>query len=427
MKWTRRALRSVAAAGLRGLALASTLCFSASAGVAAQQAALVRGRVLDAETREAIIAASVTIVDGSGTVITAAMTGADGRFVLAVLDSGTFRLRTERLGYTTEERGPLTLSVGDTLTVDVTMTPEPLLLDQILVSVRRAGRTLRAGEELLYGRLLDDSTHDPIPGGTLRLLTTAGQVAASTISSDEGLFWLVSPRPGSYRLQGERIGYKTAEGPELKLMLGDSIGLDFYLSMQAVLLNPITVTASARPWGNRAVVKGMEDFFDRYQMFGRGYGSFMTRDSIAEWEKRSATVGDMLLATMPAVRGVVPVSGLSPGGGADASGSFLGGAVILRGGRFFGGKLQTHCIPTYYLNDVAVPYEVVSEYRPGDLEGVELYVSPNVPGQFNAGFPCGVVVYWARRSPGTRSFAGPTFRTGALVGMLVALTFLLIR
>lgn len=376
---------------------------------------MVRGHVIEAGSGEPIATATVTIVDGSGTAVAASVTDAGGGFLLAVLGSGTYRLKAERLGYTTAERGPLMLSVGDTVDVDVSMIVAPLLLDQILVSVRRAGRKLHAGEQLLYGRLVDDSTHAAISGGTLRLLTRAGQVAASTLSNDDGLFWLVSPKPGSYRLQGERIGYKTAESQELKLMLGDSIGVDFYLSMQAVLLDPITVTASARTWANRADVTGMDEFFTRYQMFGPGgYGEFMTRDSIAVWEKMTPSIGDMLLANMPEVRNVTP-----------------SGEVVVRDGRFSGGVLHQWCIPRYYVDGVPAEYGGVSNLMPGDLEGVELYASPNIPAQFNQPQldgrpPCGVVLLWTRRSPEEHP-AHRSFITGALAGVLLALTLFILR
>jgi len=417
---------------IRIRALAPSLLFTLLAAapcVSAQQASLVRGRVLDVDSRQPISAATVTIVDSSGTAISASMTDEAGSFLLAVLDAGTYRLRAERIGYRSAEQGPLELSVGDTVDVAIGMSPQPLLLDSILVSVRRAGRQVRPVEQLLYGRLLDDSTHDPIAGGTVRLLTSSGSVATSAISSDDGLFWIVSPRPGTYRLEGERIGYETAESPELKLMPGDSIGVDFYLSTQAVLLSPLVVTASRRPWGDRADLRSMESFFTRFSRYApSGYGEFMTRDSIAEWENRAGSVGTMLLASMPEVLQVVPNSGLIPGGGADPSGSFLGGAVVLRNGRFRnGGALQDHCIPQYYLDGVPVPYTVVSAMMPADLEGVELYMSPNIPSRFLTGWPCGVVAYWSRRSPDGHHSGGPTFITGAIVGVLVAIGALLIR
>lgn len=352
--------------------------------MSAQQPGLVRGSVLDAGTGEPIRAAALTLVGPGGQPGATSETDIRGRFGLPVPRPGTYRVRAEELGYERAETGDLRVSAGDTVAVELRLTPSPLLLESILVSVRRAGRSLRAGQQLVYGRLLDDSTHRPIGGGTLRLLTRSGDVAAQTLSDDRGHFWLVSPRPGAYRVQGARIGYRTAESKELELMLGDSIGLDFYLSTQAVLLEPITVTASARPWADRADVTGMEEFFERYDRYAKpGFGTFMTRDQIAEWEGRTSSVGMMLLANVAEVRGVSP-----------------GGEVIMRGGRFSGGVLQEKCIPLYYVDGAQVPYYVAEPLMPADLEAVEVYTSPNVPLELDHGrFPCGVVVYWTRRSP----------------------------
>ncbi len=388
----------------RLLCLALTLTVP---GISAQQMGLLRGRVLDADTQQPIATVSVSIVGPGGVTLVTGTTDANGRFRIPVLDSGGYTVRAERIGYKTAERGPMSLSPTDTVDVELRMSPAPVLLDSILVSVRKANRRLRRGEQLVYGRLLDDSTHDPIPGATVRLLSNAG-TAASTLSDDDGHFWLVSPHAGSYRLQGERIGYKTSEGPELQLMLGDSVGVTFYLSTQAVLLAPITVTASSRPWGNRANLKGMENFFTRYARFGSGYGQFMTRDSIAQWESRVPDVGEMLMADLPEAIGVVPLSNMD-----------MGGAVILS-------SMGSKCVPRYYLNGSPVPYSTMSGLAPEDLEAVEIYVRPNIPAEFQQSFPCGVVVEWTRRSPGGH-LTHPTYITGAIVAVLVAVGALLIR
>ncbi len=168
---------------------------------------------------------------------------------------------------TPRSRGPFTLQATDTLTVDFQLSPAPLLMDSILVSVRRRAQPLRPGEQFIYGRLLDDESGEPIPQGLLRLLAESGASAATTLSDDDGLFWLVSPAAGIYRLEAERIGYRTSMGPELYLMLGDTIGLDFYLSMEAILLNPLVVRATARPLEDRYDLTGMSGFLERYLVF----------------------------------------------------------------------------------------------------------------------------------------------------------------
>ncbi|HUF67637.1 MAG TPA: carboxypeptidase-like regulatory domain-containing protein [Longimicrobiales bacterium] len=359
----------------------------------AQQQGVVNATVQDATTGAPIASANVSLLDEDSLSLVTSSTDARGRASLPVLGAGTFRLRAERVGYRTAVSEPHTLGAGDTVAIELRLETAPFLLDSILVSVRGAGRSLRIGEQLVFGRLLDDDTRTPIPGGTVRLLTDRGSEAASVITNEQGQFWLISPRAGTYRLAAERIGYQASESPDVNLMPGDSVGFDFHLSTQAVLLAPITVMSSRRPWTERAPLIGMESFLSRYERFARaGFGMFMTRDSIAVWDSRTRSVGDMLRARVPAVRSVVPFG--------DPQAPGLGGAIIIRYGRAIGGAIQETCIPSYWLDGAPVPYDVVASYGPSDLEAVEVYVSPQIPGEFTSGSPCGVVAYWSRRTPG---------------------------
>jgi hypothetical protein len=385
----------------------------------AQQQAVVNATVQDATTGAPIASANVSLLDEDSLSLVTSSTDARGRASLPVLGAGTFRLRAERVGYRTAVSEPNTLGAGDTVAIELRIEAAPFLLDSILVSVRGAGRSLRAGEQLVFGRLLDDGTRAAIPGGTVRLLTPGGSIETTAITNDQGQFWLVSPRAGTYRLQAERIGYQTSESPEVNLMPGDSVGFDFHLSTQAVLLAPITVTSSRRPWIERAPLIGMESFLGRYERFARaGFGTFMTRDSIAVWDRRTRSVGDMLRAKVPAVRSVVPFG--------DPQAPGLGGAIIIRYGRAIGGAVQETCMPAYWLDGAPVPYDVVSSYGPSDLEAVEVHVSPQIPGEFTSGFPCGVVAYWSRRTPGEQQGRRSVWSL-LLVGVIVAGTLILFR
>lgn len=383
------------------------------------QRSVVHANVQDSTTGAPVPAATVSLLDVDGVSLVSAPTDTLGNASLPVLGAGTFRVRAERIGYRSAVSNPLTLGADDSVAIQLRLLATPVLLDSILVSVRGQGRSLRIGEQLVFGRLLDDDTRAPIPGGTIRLLGDRGSAAASAISNDQGQFWLVSPRAGTYRLQAERIGYQTSESPEVNLMPGDSIGFDFFLSTQAVLLAPITVTSSRRPWIERAPLIGMEGFLDRYGRFARsGFGTFMTRDSIAVWDNRTPSVGEMLRSRVTAVRRVVPFG--------DPQAPGMAGAIILRFGRASGGVIQETCIPVYYLDGAPVPYEVVSSYAPADLEAVEVYVSPTIPAEFLRGFPCGVVAYWSRRTSGPRR-GGTKLWSLLLAAGIVAGTFLFIR
>jgi hypothetical protein len=385
----------------------------------AQQQGVVHASVQDATTGAPVESANVSLLDEDSLSLVTSRTDARGRASLPVLAAGTFRIRAELVGYRTAVSDPLTLGAGDTATVEFRLETTPFLLDSILVSVRGEGRSLRVGEQLVFGRLLDDDTRAPIPGGTVRLLAGRGSEAASVTTNDQGQFWLISPRAGTYRLEAGRLGYQTSESPEVNLMPGDSVGFDFHLSTQAVLLAPITVTSSRRPWNDRAPLIGMESFLSRYERFARaGFGMFMTRDSIAVWDSRTRSVGDMLRAKVPAVRSVVPFG--------DPQAPGMAGAIIIRDGRATGGAIRETCIPNYWLDGAPVPYDVVASYGPSDLQAVEVYVSPNIPAEFLTGFPCGVVAYWTRRTPGERQ-GGRSVWSLLFVGVIVVGSIILFR
>jgi hypothetical protein len=394
---------------------------SASPGDEGQQVGALTGRVLDDLTGQPIPSATVAIIGNDSVALATSWTYSDGSFHLPVLTSGTFRIRAEQLSYKAAMSGPMELGTGSRVGIELRLTPAPLMIDSLLVNLGERMRPLQEGEQLVYGRLLDNETRRPIEGGVLNLLTERRVAAVSNITSVDGQFWLVSPRAGTYMIQGDRLGYRRSKSPPIHLMLGDSIGIDFYLSKNASIPSPLTVTASRRTWSDRVDLTSMEDFLVRHGRFARfGYGGFMTREAIAQWEGRVSNVSDMLRATMFSVRDVVRIHDSAN------SDSDLAGAVMMYGERFSGGLSQGVCIPRYYLDGAPVPYILVSGFGPGDLEAVEVYVSPQIPAEFLSGFPCGVVAYWSRRSPGGQT-SRRSLWTKVFVAAMAVVTILVTR
>jgi hypothetical protein len=221
--------------------------------------------------------------------------------------------------------------------------------------------------QTISGVLLDATTHEPIASGTLALLSDDSTIA-SVVADDSGSFTLRAPRGGSYQLRGERIGYNTAITPPLDLSDGDTLRVEFRLSAQAVVLNPITVLGySGRPAGP------LGGFYERAR---RGLaGRFITREDI---DARNPIRTTDMLMTMPGVR-VVP----------SRRGS--GSAVLLRG-----------CAPRVYLDGMPIRLAgmtIDDLVQPLDLEGIEVYSGPaEVPGEFAFGTSCGAIILWTRRS-----------------------------
>ena len=154
---------------------------------------VIRGVVTDQESGIPLATVAVSILSEDGRVLGATLTDREGAYLLTASTPGSYGVRAERVSYQPQERGPFTLQATDTLTVDFRLSPAPFLLDSILVSVRRQGRTIGAGEQLVYGRLLDHESGEPIPQGMVQLMSASRSEAATTLSNDDGLFWLVSP------------------------------------------------------------------------------------------------------------------------------------------------------------------------------------------------------------------------------------------
>lgn len=223
-----------------------------------------------------------------------------------------------------------------------------------------AGQTIR-------GILLGEETGQPVAMGLVALLDDSARVGSARTDS-AGTFLLTAARAGPYRLRAERLGYQTATSPPLTLGKGDTLTVEFLLSTEVVLLEPVVVKGRSR---RSHLLAGF------YERLGRGSsGAFMTREEIEERHPSSTTD---LFWRFPGVR-------LAPsrrGGGKS---------ILVRG----------DCVPTVFVDGLRMRLfgGTVDDFiRPEDLEGVELYRSaaeaPAEYGGLRAG--CAVILFWTRR------------------------------
>ena len=127
------------------------------------------------------------------------------------------------------------------------------------------------------GRLLDDETEQPISFASVRLLSERNDTVAGVASDSAGSFLLAARAPGRYRFFVERIGYRSAVSPLVALFSGDTLDVEFRLSTEAVLLSPLTVTASRLPPG-RSLTLDLGGFYERERFYGReglGHGRLL--------------------------------------------------------------------------------------------------------------------------------------------------------
>lgn len=124
----------------------------------------------------------------------------------------------------------------------------------------------------IQGRVLDDATAAPVAGATVTVLDGRGAAVSRTRTDAAGAFAVRVRRAGFYRLRAERIGYRAVTSPRLAAAPGEPIQVELRMSVQGVVLDPLTVVA--RPPAGTVRERQMEDFeWRRRQMpFGRFLG-----------------------------------------------------------------------------------------------------------------------------------------------------------
>jgi hypothetical protein len=216
------------------------------------------------------------------------------------------------------------------------------------------------------GRLVDAQTGAAVERGTMTLLSEDSVALQSRVTDAEGAFALSIPGPGAYRLGAERIGYRTAATPLIELEEADSLEVEFRLSVDAVLLQPLDVVVH-----NRRPPGPLGGFYERMER--GGFGTFISRDEI---EERKPLRTSDLLQTVPGVQLVR---------------TRWGETVALMRGR---------CAPQVYMDGMRLGVSSVDLVHPMDLEGIEVYRGPaGVPGEFSHRSGCGAIALWTRRGP----------------------------
>jgi hypothetical protein len=220
--------------------------------------------------------------------------------------------------------------------------------------------------QFVAGRLLDQETGNALPGGTMTLLVRDSVRGVATTDSTGGFSFRPSG-PGQYRLRAERAGYLAALSPEIRIGVTDTLDVEFSLSQEIVVLDPIVVHGRRH---RSAMLSGFDQRVKQRMM-----GVFITRDEI---ERRHPLTATSLLSRIAGVQ-------LAPRNLGD------GNYVSIRGG----------CSPTVWVDGVRVPLMGMSIddlITPLQLEGIEVYKSaaeaPAEYGGLRGG--CAVILLWSR-------------------------------
>ena len=238
-----------------------------------------------------------------------------------------------------------------------------------------------AQSQSVGGHLLDDLNEAPIPGADVFLLSGAEgeRVVEAVLTDSTGWFLLDSRNQGRFRLRAQRLGYQPVTSPPFDLTGSDTLAVELRMSVQAILLAPLTVVSERMPLVNsiRLETGGFVERRSTYGREGMGAAHFLVR---SDWENRSPSRLADIVRELPGMR-------------------MMGGSTIrMRSVTSFGQPWG--CVPHYYLNGSYFPLsagESIQEYvSPIEISAIEVYPGLSRPAQFMdmSESTCGAIVIW---------------------------------
>jgi carboxypeptidase family protein/TonB-dependent receptor-like protein len=124
------------------LGVALTTLLVALAGAQPAGAQHLRGRLLDLESNEPLVAGFVTLMGANGTTLVTALSDREGSWVLAVPGPGSYYVAAKRVGYRPWVAGPLNVKAGDELSSVFHLERVPVTLDPVEVRAQATKRFL---------------------------------------------------------------------------------------------------------------------------------------------------------------------------------------------------------------------------------------------------------------------------------------------
>lgn len=222
------------------------------------------------------------------------------------------------------------------------------------------------------------------------VLERAGRGISRAVSDSLGRFQLSAPA-GQYRVRASSIGYTAVTSAALSLSAREVVDVTLRLSVRAVELQALVITARQR------LNPGMADF-ERRRLAGVGH--FLTEADITR--KAAITVSSVLL---------------------DVTGVYLQDEPALSNqtGRVIvmDGAVQKCRANVYIDGELMTAPSVDQLLTPERITGVEIYRHPAlVPAEFMTPVgTCGVVAFWTREERTQRSMSWKKFAlAGAFLG-----------
>ncbi|MEX2609797.1 MAG: carboxypeptidase-like regulatory domain-containing protein [Gemmatimonadota bacterium] len=137
-----------------------------------------------------------------------------------------------------------------------------------------SGVTGLAAQSLVRGQLQHASSGQPVVGAVVELLGLADERFGATVSDSVGMFRLVAPGPGEYRVRVLHADYERIVSETLRVLKdGEGVDLVLFLGIQGYELAPLQVIGRA----DARMLSGRESF-ERHQALGKG--RFITAEEI---------------------------------------------------------------------------------------------------------------------------------------------------
>ena len=233
-------------------------------------------------------------------------------------------------------------------------------------------------QSVVRGRVLEDSTHAPLPDVEIVVLgAPAGRTSPSGEYALEGL------KPGMHQILFRRIGFRPVRLRAI-LVEGDTLERTIVMEPAVTELPPLEVTVANVP-------PGMERFAERR---ATGMGTYWDARLLRNSEHRRLAT---MLTSVPGVRPVLS------GRGQAATVRRGGGGIAMNAG-------DRPCYMAVWLDGIQIfapaalgprPNSVpdLDKFKIHDLEAVEIYPGPATlpPELGGTGGMCGALVLWSRR------------------------------
>lgn len=221
-------------------------------------------------------------------------------------------------------------------------------------------------EGVVAGVVRSRDSGTPISGAIIEIRSLGLQ----TTSDSGGGFRLAGVEAGEVRVDLRALGFHA-------VVLFVKVRRDT-TSMVEVAIQPVPLPAAEVETGIRRGDERMRGFHRRRDA---GFGRFVTREDIER--RRAVTDTKELLRGIPGVR-------------------LVGSRVQMSSS-----ASSPRCMVQFFVDAVHItgaPTDFLSQFRPRDIEGLEVYRGPaETPPEFSrGGAHCGVVVIWTRTPGGSR-------------------------